>query len=132
MLRSSYLHLSDQLFCKRAGSPRSQIIVADNARAEGLAEQARVRPNPTVSGLAENIGGKQPYSGFNRSETTIQYNQPFELGGKRSARIDAGEAGVVAARARGREALLTYAYSLSRASAAAQIPDPRLAISEGT
>ena len=75
----------DQLFGQSAEAPRTQIIEADIARAEGLAEQARVRPNPTVSGLAENIGGKQPYSGFNRSETTIQYNQPFELGGKRSA-----------------------------------------------
>src|SRR3546814_3977226 len=51
----------------------------------------------------------------------------FELGGKRSARIAAGEAGVVAARARGREALLTYAYDLARAYAAAEIADRRLA-----
>lgn len=122
----------DQLFGQSAEAPRTQIIEADIARAEGLAEQARVRPNPTVSGLAENIGGKQPYSGFNRSETTIQYNQPFELGGKRSARIAAGEAGVVAARARGREALLTYAYDLARAYAAAEIADRRLALTEGS
>src|SRR3546814_18960806 len=70
----------DQLFGQSAEAPRTQIIEADIARAEGLAEHARVRPNPTVSGLAETIGGKQPYSRFNSTETTIDNNQPFEHG----------------------------------------------------
>src|SRR3546814_17034071 len=42
----------DQLFGQSAEAPRTQIIEADIARAEGLAEQARVRPNPTEIGRA--------------------------------------------------------------------------------
>lgn len=107
-------------------APRAAAVAADIARAEGLVEQARARPNPTVSVFAENIAGSAPYRGFEGAETTLQINQPFELGGKRSARVAAGAAGVQVARARAAEARLAYADSLALAYAAAEIGSSRI------
>lgn len=111
-------------------SPRLQELVADVDRAAGLSDQAHARPNPSVSVYAENFAGSSPYAGFDRTETTLQYSQPFELGGKRSARIAAGEAGVTAARARGLQGRVAFAYDLARAYAAVELADRRIAIAE--
>ena len=48
--------------------------------------QAHVRPNPELSTLFE---GTRPAT----RTTTLQLNQPIELGGKRGARIEAAERG---------------------------------------
>ncbi|WP_176501898.1 TolC family protein [Sphingomonas sp. HMP9] len=111
-------------------APRLAESEAEIERAQGVAEQARARPNPTIGVLTENVAGSSPYRGFNGAETTFQYSQPFEIGGKRSARIAAGEAGIVAARARDLDARVTYAYDLARAYAAAEISDRRIGLAE--
>jgi cobalt-zinc-cadmium efflux system outer membrane protein len=103
---------------------------ADVERGKGLADQARARPNPTIGLMTENVLGSAPYSGFDRSETTLQYSQPIELGGKRGARIAAGEAGVAAAEARALTVRIDFAYELARAYAAAEIADGRVALAE--
>ncbi|MES2450677.1 MAG: TolC family protein [Pseudomonadota bacterium] len=118
------------LLQQSADAPRLELSEAELRRAEGLSQQTRSRPNPSVSILTENIAGSSPYRGFDRAETTLQYSQPIEIGGKRSARIAAGEAGVVAARARDRDARIAYAYDLARAYAAAEIADRRIALAE--
>lgn len=46
--------------------------------------QAQVRPNPEISTLIEDTRRAT-------RETTLQFNQPIELGGKRAARIDVAE-----------------------------------------
>ena len=119
-----------QLFRQADQAPRQVVLEADVERAEGLARQARTRPNPSVSAMTENIGGQRPYGGFDRAESTLQLNQLIELGGKRSARIAAGEAGVLATRARGLEGRLNYAYELARAYGAAEIADRRIELAE--
>lgn len=111
-------------------APRLAVSEAEIRRAEGLSEQARARPNPSVSVLTENVAGSSPYTGFDRAETTLQYSQPIELGGKRSARIAAGQAGVVASQARDRDARVAFAYDLARAYAAAEIADRRIGLAE--
>ena len=113
-----------------ADAPRVAMSEAEIRRAEGLSQQAHARPNPNVSVLTENVAGSSPYGGFDRAETTLQYNQPIELGGKRSSRIAAGEAGVTAARARDRDARIAYAYDLARAYAGAEIAGQRIALAE--
>jgi cobalt-zinc-cadmium efflux system outer membrane protein len=115
-----------QLYRDTANAPRQLELDAEVDRAEGLALQARARPNPTVSVMAENFAGQRPYRGFERSENTLQINQPFEIGGKRSARVAAGKAGVDAALARTRDARLAYAYDLALAYAAAEASDRRI------
>ncbi|SDD26854.1 outer membrane protein, cobalt-zinc-cadmium efflux system [Sphingomonas sp. YR710] len=118
------------LLRQAANAPRLAVSEAEIRRAEGLSEQARARPNPTVSVQTENVAGSQPYRGFDRAETTWQYSQPIEIGGKRSARIAAGEAGVTAARVRDRDSRIGFAYDLARAYAAAEIADRRVALAE--
>ena len=112
------------------GAPRLAASEAEIRRAEGLSEQARARPNPSISLLTENVAGSSPYTGFARAETTLQYSQPFERGGKRSARIAAGQAGVVASQARDRDTRVAFAYDLARAYAAAEIADRRIGLAE--
>ena len=51
-------------------------------------EQGSQRPNPSIS--AQSMGGEQ--YGQKITETTVQYLHTFELGGKRSARIDRAQA----------------------------------------
>lgn len=119
-----------QLFRETHDAPRQVELEAETERAEGLARQAHARPNPHISAMTENIAGQRPYDGFGRSEDTLQLNQPIELGGKRSARIAAGEAGVVAAHARTREGRLGYAYDLARAYAGAEIADRRIDLAQ--
>jgi cobalt-zinc-cadmium efflux system outer membrane protein len=109
-------------------APRVQELAADVDRAAGLAEQARARPNPTVSVYGENFAGASPYAGFGQTQTTLQYSQPFELGGKRSARIAAGEAGVNAARARGLQGRVAFAHELALAYASVELAERRIAI----
>lgn len=111
-------------------APRQVVLNTEVQRAEGQLVQARARPNPNISVYAENFAGSSPYGGYGRGETTVQYNHPFELPGKRSSRIAAGEAGVVAAQARGTEGRLTYAFDLARAYAAAEIAERRISVAE--
>jgi cobalt-zinc-cadmium efflux system outer membrane protein len=118
------------LLRQSADAPRLAESEAEIRRAEGLARQTRSRPNPTVSVTTENVAGSTPYGGFEQAETTLQYSQPLEIGGKRSARIAAGEAGLAASRARDRDTQIRYAYDLARAYAAAEIADERIALAE--
>ncbi|WP_333571735.1 TolC family protein [Sphingomonas sp.] len=118
------------LLREAASAPRATILSAEIARAEGLAEQARARPNPTVSLLAENIAGGGPYSGLGGAENTVQLNQPFELGGKRSARVTAADAAVTAARARGLEGRIAFAHDLASAYAAVEVAQGRIELAE--
>jgi len=59
---------------------------------EATITQARVRPNPQISTLIEDTQRST-------RTTTLQLNQPIELGGKRAARIEAAERGRDAASA---------------------------------
>ena len=69
------------LLRQSADAPRLALSEAEIRRAEGLSEQARARPNPSVSLMTENVTGSSPYRGFDRAETTLQYNHTLELGG---------------------------------------------------
>lgn len=119
-----------QLLRQSIDVPRLAEAVADTRRAEGQALQARARPNPTIGVLTENVGGSSPYQRFDRAETTLQFSQPIELGGKRSARIAAGKAGVLASVARGREVRITYAHDLALAYGAAEVAEGRIALAD--
>lgn len=120
----------EDLLRQSMNAPRRAVLDAEIDRARGLAEQARVRPNPSVSLASENLLGQSPYSGTNRAETTLQLSQPIELGGKRSARIAAGAAGVAAAAARARDGKIAYAYDLGKAYAAAEVAERRIGLAQ--
>lgn len=117
-----------QLLEQARSTPRVTVFDADVARARGLAQQARARPNPSVSVYAENFAGDPVRNARDQQQTTFQIDQPIELGGKRSARIAAGEAGIAAANARGLDGRLAYAVELARAYAGVEIADRRIGI----
>jgi len=66
-----------------------ELIVSDwSIRAsEARKIQAGLLPNPVLSAESENIGGSDPYRGFDEAENTFQIEQPLLIGGKRSNRV---------------------------------------------
>ncbi len=119
-----------QLLNQTRDAPHAAILEADVARARGIAGQARARPNPSISLYAENFVGDLTGNARDQQQTTLQIDQPFELGGKRSARIAAGEAGIAAATARSRHGRLVYATELAQAYARVEIADRRIGLAE--
>lgn len=101
---------------------------AEIARAEGLARQAGARPNPVVAFGVENFAGSAPYGRFATAETTASLELPIELGGKRSARVAAGRAGVDAARAQNTVAGNDFAFKLAQTYADAEADGVRLTL----
>ena len=77
-----------------AASPRLTAAERDIGIAGGLRIQAGALPNPEASFELDKALGSGPYKGFRSAETTLQLSQLVELGGKREARVAAGEAGI--------------------------------------
>ncbi|CAM3226120.1 MULTISPECIES: TolC family protein [Sphingomonas] len=119
-----------QLLREAREAPRITALDADVDQALGKAEQARARPNPSINLYGENFVGDLRRNARDQQQTTLQIDQPIELGGKRAARIAAGDAGVAVAQARGIEGRLAFAAELARAYAAAEIADRRIALAE--
>lgn len=113
----------DLLAQAQANAPRLAEAASTVRQAEGLARQAAARPNPTAEIGVENFSGSGAASGLNLAETTFSLSQPLELGGKRGARIAAGNAGVEAARARLTQSRADYAFALADAYAQAEATD---------
>lgn len=116
----------------RANSPRLAVAEAEIDQAQGLARQAGARPNPVIGLEVENFAGSGPYSGFEFSETTASVSQTLELGGKRSARVEAGRAALTAAQARGAAARAEFASQLAVAYAEAEAAAAKVAQAEET
>ena len=114
----------------QGAAPRLAESAANIQTAEGLALQATARPNPSVSLELENIGQNGGPNGLANMQTTLSVNQPIELGGKRTARISAGQAGVGAAQARNRQILVDFGYDLALAYANAEVAQARTTLLE--
>jgi cobalt-zinc-cadmium efflux system outer membrane protein len=77
-----------------AANPRLTAAERDIGIATGLKIQAGALPNPDLSFELDNALGSGPYKGLRSAETNLQLSQLVELGGKRDARLVAGEAGI--------------------------------------
>ncbi|MFZ5679188.1 MAG: divalent metal ion exporter subunit IhpA [Pseudomonadota bacterium] len=77
-----------------AANPRLTAAERDIGIAGGLRIQAGALPNPDASFELDNALGSGPYKGTRSAESTLQLSQLVELGGKREARLAAGEAGI--------------------------------------
>lgn len=86
------LSLNEALQAAGANSPNIQAAQAGLKASEAQRAIARLRPNPSLEGMAENVGGSGAYRGFRSTETTVGLALPIELGGKRPARIAVAEA----------------------------------------
>lgn len=112
----------------QAQSTAPRLSEADAAvrQAQGLAAQAAAIPNPTVGITVENFAASRPLSAADSTETSLEFGQSIELGGKRAARMAAGRAGVDAARAKLGEVQADYAFNLALAYGEAEASDRRV------
>lgn len=115
-----------ELLAQSAKAPRLREANANIDQANNLLAQARARPNPSLNLQSENFGGRHAYRNFQSAETTFSIDQTLELGGKRSARIQAGRAGVDAAQAQKSQTVADYGYDLALAYIQAEAADKRL------
>lgn len=122
----------DLLVQAQAGAPRLAEAAAEVRRAQGLARQAAVRPNPSAGVSVENLAASGRLRGDAAAEATFEVEQTFELGGKRAARITAGRAGVDAARARLAQTRADYAFELALAYGEAEAADRRIGLAQET
>src|SRR2546429_6923742 len=77
-----------------AANPRLTAAERDIGIATGLKVQAGALPNPDLHFELDNALGSGRYKGLRSAETKLQLSQLVELGGKREARLAAGEAGI--------------------------------------
>jgi cobalt-zinc-cadmium efflux system outer membrane protein len=73
-------------------NPRVYGPQAEAEAARAAIDQARLRPNPSLSFEVEDIAGSGAFSGLRSSEYTLAIGQQLELGGKRRARIASAQA----------------------------------------
>jgi outer membrane protein, heavy metal efflux system len=83
---SDTLTLTDVLSRIKRSNPTLRALPHRVAAATALVDQAGSWPNPELVALAENVDGS--YAGFDQAELSLWFSQEFELGGKRSKRVD--------------------------------------------
>ncbi len=117
------LPLSVALTRAAAADPATAATAQRLDAATANIRQAGARPNPSLGLEVENALGSGPYSGIDRAETTLSYQQQIERGGKRQARIGAASARRDLVRAEGRArawAVMAEVHSLWIEATAAQ------------
>ncbi|MBC7685279.1 MAG: TolC family protein [Bdellovibrionales bacterium] len=102
---------------------------AANVRAASAdMRQAGVWLNPALNAVSENIGASQ--GGVSQREDTVSVTQAFEIGGKRAARVEAGQRRSVAASALERQTRVGFANDLAIAYATAEAMQQRQAVAQ--
>jgi len=99
--------------------------------AEGRRQQAGLGPNPEVRLEVENFSGSGLYSGLDLAESTLAIGQTIELGGKREARVRAGEAEVSAAQLSARVARAELTVTVKSRFAAALASEAQVTLARG-
>lgn len=102
-----------------AHAPAMRVQAANVLAAGADAAQARAWPNPRAESVFENLGAPQS-DGVSQRQNTFSITQPIEIGGKRGARIEAGQRGFAAAQAREHQTQIAYAAELATAYATAE------------
>ncbi len=75
-----------------ARSPAITAAQSDVAAAEARVRQSGFRSNPEISFELENVAGTGELRGVRSAEATLTVNQRLDLGGRRSARVEAARA----------------------------------------
>lgn len=86
------LTLAQALDLADANAPSMEAATAGVRAASAARQVAALRPNPTISTDIENVGGSRAYNVIEAPKQTVSFGLPFELGGKRSARIAVADA----------------------------------------
>lgn len=79
--------LSEALARTLGNDPSISAAGARRDAADANIRQSDTSPNPSIGVDVENFGGSGDRRGFSDAETTLSYQQPIELGGKRDARV---------------------------------------------
>ena len=109
----------------RAIGPRAEVEAS-----EALVTQAGLRPNPEVSLEVENIGGTGAFSGLRATETTLSAGLPIELGGKRTARLEAARADLAVFRLREHIAVADIALAVRQRYVGAVAAQARVGLAQ--
>uniref|UniRef100_UPI0030F3C407 TolC family protein n=1 Tax=Phenylobacterium sp. TaxID=1871053 RepID=UPI0030F3C407 len=94
------LTLPEALTRAAAFDPSRPAAAARMQAAQAGIRQAGVRPNPSLGADLENFAGSGDIGLADRSEATLFYEQTWERGGKREARVDVARAELAVARSR--------------------------------
>jgi cobalt-zinc-cadmium efflux system outer membrane protein len=113
----------------QANAPLLLEQAANRRAASADASQASAWLNPTLSATAENLGAPQS-GGVSQRQDTYAITQVFEIGGKRSARIEAEQRKATATGARERQARLAFTGELAVAYATAEAMQQRKAVAD--
>lgn len=85
------LTLPDILVRVAKADPSLQVNTARRNAADATIRQAEFGPRPRLGLDLEDFGGSGPYA-INRSQATVFYEETWERGGKRQARVDVARA----------------------------------------
>ena len=107
----------------KVSAPQLQEQAANVRAASADMRQAGAWLNPTVNAVSDNIGVSQ--AGISQRENTYSVTQIVEIGGKRAARIEAGQRRYAAASAFERQTQISFANDLAIAYATAEAMQQR-------
>jgi len=122
----SYITLLQQ---SEAIAPRLLEQAANVQAASADTRQSRAWLNPTLGASVENLGAPQS-GGMSQRQDTYTVTQMFEIGGKRSARIEAEQSKSAVVGARARQMRLAFAGELALAYATAEAMQQRYELAE--
>lgn len=108
----------------QANAPQLLEQAANVRAAAADVRQASAWLNPTLNATAENLGAPRS-GGVSQRQDTYTVTQVFEVGGKRSARIEAEQRKSAAVGMRERQTRLTFASELALAYATAEAMQQR-------
>jgi cobalt-zinc-cadmium efflux system outer membrane protein len=113
----------------QANAPQLLEQAANVRAANADARQASAWLNPTLNATAENLGAPRS-DGVSQRQDTYAVTQVFEIGGKRSARIEAEQRKSAATGARERQVLLAFTGELAVAYATAEAMQQRKEVAD--
>ena len=97
-LKEEEITLTEAVDSALINNPNLKAFNLELSSLEGVKTQAGLLPNPEAGFEVENFLGGEDLSGFQGSEFTLAASQLFELGGKRSSRINLAETEIVSSR----------------------------------
>ena len=136
-LAQPLLSLPDALSRAAASDPTSSANAARLDAAGANVRQASFGPRPRLGIDVEDFSGSAPYTGVNRAQSTAYYEQIWERGGKREARVGVAQADVETTRQKASIRLLDIIAKVqiawvdaAAAEAAITVAEERLRIAE--
>lgn len=124
------LTLPEALFRAAAYDPALPAAAARMRAAEAGVRQAGVRPNPSLGADLENFAGTGDIGLADRSEATLYYEQTWERGGKREARVDVARAELAVVRGRASVRALDLLAEVQTAWVEALAAEAAIAVAE--